>query len=192
MAPPLLPIFRSAGQARLLEALFLDESGRGNSIAELARATGAPVASVHREVERLEAAGLVRSERVGRARLVSADATSPVHEELRGLIHKTLGPAALLRTALADVEGIEHASIFGSWAARYLGEPGDAPADIDLLVVGRPVPDAVHEACDRIEERLARPVNVVILSPDEWAGRRSGFLRSIGRQVRVPVVGEAR
>ena len=61
-------------------------------LAELAQASGAPSGNVHREVERLEAAGLVRSERVGHTRLISPDTESPLHDELRGLNTKALVP----------------------------------------------------------------------------------------------------
>lgn len=172
--------------------IFLAPEGRGQSLAELASAANAPVASVHREVERLEAAGLVRSERIGRARLVEPDPDSPVYDELRGLIVKTLGPPAVLARGLADVPGIEVAAIFGSWAARYHGEPGDAPADVDLLVIGAPDTGAVYAAAQVAEEELGRPVNVMFVAPQRWAERRSGVLRNVARGPLVPVVGDAR
>ena len=189
-APPLLPLFRSAGQARILASIFLAPGGRGQSLADLARATGTLPGSVHREVERLEAAGLVRSERIGRTRLVEADPDSPVHDELRGLIVKTLGPAAILARALADLPGLDAAAIFGSWAARYRGEPGDAPADVDLLVIGQPDTGAIYAACRASEATLGRPVNATILSRNEWDERGSGFLRTVARGPIVPVIGE--
>lgn len=191
IAPPLLPLFRSAAQARVLARIFLAPPGRGQSLAELARAADAPAANVHREVERLEAAGLVRSERIGRARLISPDPTSPVHDELRGLIVKTLGPAVVIGEALAGVAGIERAAIFGSWAARYHGRPGDAPADVDLLVIGEPDTGAVYAACDVAERELGRPVNAAIISPVEWAERRTGFLETVADGPLVPVIGDA-
>jgi predicted nucleotidyltransferase len=49
---------------------------------------------------------------------------------------------------------MEHASVFGSWAQRYLGEPGPAPTDIDLLVVGRPDMDVLADAVSRAGARL--------------------------------------
>ena len=188
-APPLLPLFRSAAQARILARIFLADPGHGQSLVELAQAVGVPPGNVHREVERLEAAGLVRSQRVGRTRLVSPDTESPVHDELRGLITKTLGPAAVLARALADVPGITAAAVFGSWAARYSGEPGDAPADVDLLVIGSPDTSAVYAACRAAQDELARAVNATILSPDEWAKGGSGFIRTVAKGALVPVVG---
>ena len=50
-APPLLPIFRSELQGRLLALLYADPS-RGWTISELAAALSVHVATVQREVER--------------------------------------------------------------------------------------------------------------------------------------------
>ena len=41
------------------------------------------------------------------------------------------------------------AFLFGSFAARSLGLPGDPPADVDLMVIGEPAAAEVHEAAVR-------------------------------------------
>ncbi|HUP17937.1 MAG TPA: ArsR family transcriptional regulator [Acidimicrobiia bacterium] len=128
-----LPIFRSPEQERLLAELFVfaDEP---ISLSELASRAGTSLGGTHKEVERLEVAGLVTSRAVGRNRMIAANQTSPVYPELRGLLLKTVGPEPLLRSALAQIDGIREAFIFGSWADRA----GRAPADVDVLVVGEP------------------------------------------------------
>src|SRR2546423_3476164 len=80
--PPLLPLFRSEHQLRLLGELFV-YAGEARSISELSAATGIPQATVSREVRRLEQAGLLRSVRRGRLRLVEANDQLPYYPELR-------------------------------------------------------------------------------------------------------------
>jgi DNA-binding transcriptional ArsR family regulator len=63
-APPLLPLFRSAGQAELLAALFLDPQ-QEHSIQDLARQADVAYPTAHRELMRLLEAGLVCERRVG-------------------------------------------------------------------------------------------------------------------------------
>jgi hypothetical protein len=48
------------------------------------------------------------------------------------LLLKAFGAAALVGPALAEVPGVEQAFLFGSWAARHLGEAGPEPADLDV------------------------------------------------------------
>lgn len=184
--PILLPIFRSDGQSRILARLFLHPQ-RQFSLSELARETDLDPASVQREVTRLEAAGIVASTRVGTARIVRIDETSPIHAELSGLVMKTLGPPVALAAALADLSGIEEAFIFGSWASRMLGQSGPVPADIDLLVVGAPDRRALSAACARAGATLGREVQATVVSPVDWDPPRSGFLKSLHEGALVPV-----
>jgi DNA-binding transcriptional ArsR family regulator len=186
-APPLLPLFRSAQQARLLTELFVLQR-EARSLTELAEASGIPLQTVQREVERLERAGLIRSLRVGRTRLVEADRQSPYFGELRALLGKAFGPAAVLRELISPLAGVRAAFIFGSWARRYAGEEGPAPADIDLLVIGSPVPEAVYAACREAESRLGLPVNPSIVPEPAWKAAESGFLRTLREEPRVAVV----
>jgi predicted nucleotidyltransferase len=185
--PHLLPIFRSSGQAKLLTQLFALPEGENLTLAGLGRAAGLAPSRVHREVERLESAGLVRSERVGTARLVRPNIQSPYYPELRSLLLKAFGPAAVLEPLLREVPGVEEASLFGSWASRYLGEPGLAPGDIDLLVVGEVDPGQVYRVCRRAEDVLGRPVNPTILSRQEWTDPQSGFARAVQAGARLPL-----
>jgi hypothetical protein len=184
-----LPLFRSPGQARLLAEAFLRAPRRGLRLTELARQAGLALGTAHREVNRLEEAGILRSERSGKERRVRANEDSPFHAELRGLLIKAFGPGTVLAELLTPVRGIEEAFIFGSWARRYGGEPGEPPADIDVLVVGEPDPDQVYEACRTAESRVGLPVNVTILSCSEWELGESGFLRRVRDGARVPLHG---
>lgn len=86
--------------------------------------------------------------------------------------------------------GIESAFLFGSWAARYAGQPGLAPADIDVLVIGDPDRDELDEAAQRAGDRLAREVSVTIRSPRWWREGEDGFHAEVTRRPLVPVLAE--
>lgn len=58
--------------------------------------------------------------------------------------------------------------VFGSWAARYHGEVGPLPADIDVLVVGDVDRAAVYAAAERAEARLGMPVNPILRPSSSW------------------------
>lgn len=189
-SPRVLPLFRSDGQARVLTQVFLRGGDEGVSLTEIAARANLSASAVHHEVVRLERAGLVRSRRVGRTRLVQADGRSPFHRDLTSLLLKAFGPEVVLREELQAVAGVDEAYVFGSWARRYAGESGPAPGDIDVLVVGRVDPDAVYAACRRVESRLGLEVNPVVISPTEWDTPRSTFVEHIRESELVPVVGE--
>lgn len=176
--PRLAPIFRSDVQLRVLGATYL-EPERRFTIPELVERTGKPQPTVAREVERLTEAGLVESELRSGRRTVWALTTSPIFEELKSLLTKTVGPKAVVEDQLSGIAGIEQAVIYGSWAARFHGEPGSQPNDIDVLVVGTPDVTEVRAAADEATKVLGRDVNVSLLTPKEWAAAKSGFIRTV-------------
>lgn len=184
----LLPILRSVEQAQILTELFVIADG-GRSLADLARATGVSPGGVHKEVERLEQAGLVVSERVGRTRLVTANPSSPLVPDLRSMLAKAYGPEPLLRKGLSRLAGIEEAFIYGSWA-RVSTEPmSGPPQDVDLMVVGAVDVDEVYEVLREVEEQIGRPVNPTILTAAEWVEDRSGFARHVRDQPQIRLIG---
>lgn len=92
---------------------------------------------------------------------------------------------------LASINGIEAAYLYGSWAARYAGQEGRAPNDIDVLVIGRPNRDALDEAIQRAGIRLAREVNVTIRSSQWWTVGDDAFHQEVMRRPRVAINAEA-
>lgn len=172
---------------------ILDDPEREQSLADLTRRLGIPTASVHREVERAEHAGIVTSRRVGKTRLVRADTSSPYFEPLRQLLVRAFGVPGKLREALADVDGIDAAYIFGSWAARWQGEKGSRPVgDIDVLVLGHPDRDRVYEAAHDIGLLVGREVQVQIRATD-WLREGTGsFHDTVLSRPMVQVLPDAR
>jgi DNA-binding transcriptional ArsR family regulator len=169
-APPLLPILRSQQQGEIL-ALLLGDPGRELSLTEISQLSGAPHPSVYREVQRAEQVGLVTSRKVGNTRLVRADTGSPYYSGLADVLTKAFGVPAVLADALRDVGGIDEAYVYGSWAARYSGEPGPRPVgDIDVLLLGEPDRDRLYEAVSAAERRLGRQIQPTV--------RESGWLNA--------------
>jgi hypothetical protein len=78
----------------------------------------------------------VTDARRGNIRLIRAVTDTPVSRPLTDLLAATYGPLPVLNDLLAETPGITFAFVYGSWAARCLGEPGPVPGDVDVLVVG--------------------------------------------------------
>lgn len=174
-SPELLPILRSRQQGELL-ADILDDPTREESLADLTRRLGIPTASMHREITRAERAGIVRSRRVGKTRLVSADMSSPYFEPLRQLLVMAFGVPARLRAALEDIAGVDEVYVFGSWAARWHGERGTRPVgDIDVLVLGHPERGELYAAAQLVGLALGREVQVQIRAHGWLAGGTGSF-----------------
>lgn len=173
--PVLAPILRSDTQGRLLAAI-LTAPEEEHTITALAARAATSLPTAIREIDRAEAAQLVTTRRLGNTRLVKANPANPLYEPYRDIILATYGPPAVIGEELAQVKGIDHLYLFGSWAARYQGEPGRAPNDIDMLVVGAPDRDQVYEAAERAERRLGLPVQATIRTLAQWDAVEDPFL----------------
>src|SRR5690349_7391050 len=167
-SPSLLPLLRSRLQGELLARVLLHPD-REYSITELAMAFGVSMTTVLREVGRLTEGGILEDRRLGRNRLIRARTDTPLYRPLTDLIAVTFGPLPLLTEALSKLPGVTEAYIYGSWAARYNGEPGPPPGDVDVLVVGSPDADALFDLAERVSRQLAREVNVHRIAPESWS-----------------------
>jgi len=184
--PLLLPLLRSRLQAELLTAVLLSPDEEW-TLTRLANHVGTSVATAQREIARAEQAGVVSTRRLGNSRLVRSE-PSPLTEPLTTLLLRSFGPPQVIAEAMAEVQGIERVYVFGSWAARYVGQSGRPPVDIDVLVIGAPNRDDLDDSAVRAGMRLAREVNVTIRTVDWWHNGADGFHTEVISRPLVPVL----
>ena len=157
-APPqqvLANLLFGAYRHRVLSLLYLRPGDRFH-VRMIARLTGVPAGSLHRELRQLAEAGLLTAERSGNQVLYSANEGSPVFHELASMLDKTAGTPPTLHEHAAEytVEppgklpeidaralaricrkyGVKKMSLFGS-AARGELRPD---SDVDLMVEFKP------------------------------------------------------
>ena len=176
-------------QQRVLGLLFGQPDRRFQS-AELIRLAKGGTGAAHRQLQRLERAGLVIVSREGNQKYYAASTDAPVFPELRGLIVKTVGIVEPIRGALAPIaDAIHLAFVFGSVAKGN----ERAGSDIDLLVVTDKLAYAdVYTALATAERTLGRTINPTVFTRAEWKAkqrRHDSFAARISAQSRLFVVG---
>jgi len=164
----LLPLLRSPFQGELLASLFLNPD-REFTATELAERFGVSQSTASREADRFVAAGYITERRSGNLRLLRANPNSVVARPLTDLLAVTYGPIPVLTELLTGVGAVEAAFIFGSWAARYRGQAGPVPNDVDVLVVGDADPDRLYDVEVAAGRRLGREVNIRRIAAGAWA-----------------------
>ena len=176
-------------QQRVL-ALLYGQPSRSFFATELIELTGSGSGAVQRELKRLVSSGLVDVAPIGRQKHYQANPESPVFEELRGLVVKTVAVVQPLRQALEPLaDHVALAFVYGS-AARG----GDtASSDIDLLLVSdRLALEDVYSALLPVESQLSRSIHLTLYTPKEYADRQaagSGFLANVLRGDRLVLIG---
>jgi predicted nucleotidyltransferase len=175
-APAILPLFRSEMQLRLL-ALLLLQPERTWTLHELAQTLDAPPSSVHRELGRAEAAGIVRRDATARPHRFVAATDDPLHESLASLLRRSVGVEEQLRAALERPDVLA-AVIYGSWA----GAARRPDSDIDVLVVGDAELRELRRLVRPVGKAAGRTIDLTVLTAEEvrkLLADRSSFLRRV-------------
>ena len=176
-------------QQRLLALLF-GQPSRSFFATELIELTGSGSGAVQRELKRLTSSGLVDVTLVGRQKHYQANRESPVFEELRGLVVKTIAVAQPLRQALEPLaDRVSLALVFGSAAQGR----DTAASDIDLLLVSDQLTlEEVYSVLIPVESQLSRSIHLTLYTSKEYADRRTaggGFLANVLGGDRLVLIG---
>lgn len=158
--------------------------------AELTRLAASGDGAVHRVLTRLAESGLVSVTRVGNQKHYRANQASPIFEELRGLIVKTVGLKAPLQAALAPFASrVKAAFVYGSLAKGT----DTAKSDVDLMIIGERLDyPEIYTALQAAEAVLNRPVNPTIYNGKEFKKRKrakNAFLERVLAQPKLWVIG---
>jgi len=152
-------------------------------VREIARLTGVPPGSLHRELRSLAQAGLLLRESVGNQVRYRANRNCPIYPELAEIFRKTVGLVDLLREALAALSGrICSAFLFGS-IARHAES---STSDVDVFVVGEVSFTEVVAAVSPLQERLGREINPVVMTPAQFQTARDTGERFVRRVLAEP------
>jgi predicted nucleotidyltransferase len=190
MAKQFMDLLFSSYRRKVLGLLLLrpDDS---LYVRQIARLTGVPAGSLHRELAALERAGLLLREPLGNQVRYRTNRANPIHAELVEIFRKTSGLADLIRDALAPLaDRISMAFVFGSIAR----EAAAADSDVDVCVLGDVTLVQVVGALAPLHERLGRVVNPVVMTLAEFRKQRKTgdrFLRRLSSEPKIFVIGSA-
>jgi predicted nucleotidyltransferase len=157
-------------QQRVL-ALLYGQPARSFFASELIGLTGSGSGAVQRELKRLASSGLVTVTRIGKQKHYQANAQSPVFEELRGLVVKTVAMVEPIRQALEPLaDRVILALVYGSVAKGT----DTADSDIDLLIVADELTlEDVYSALATVERTLDRKINPTLYTSPEFEARKA-------------------
>lgn len=146
---------------------------------QIVRVAGVGLGAVQRELKLLSDAGIIQRIVRGRQVYYQANPQCPVFGELKALVIKTVGIAAIVQAALAPLaDRIRIASIYGS-IARSEEHRG---SDVDLLVVGKVTFAEIVSALDQAQKTINREINPIVYPVDEFQSKLSAghhFLSTI-------------
>lgn len=157
---------------------------------EILRLTGMGVATIKRELDRMEAAGILSMTRIGNQHHYQAKPECPVYHELLGIVKKTSGMTDSIRQALTPLTPqIEQVFVFGSMAS---GKETSA-SDIDLMIIGDVTFSEVVTMLYPVQGILGREINPKIYRKQEWLQmleNKEAFIKEVLSKPRMDIMGK--
>lgn len=172
-------------QQQLLRLLFgqPDKSFYSKEIVDRA---GIGTGTVLRELEKLSASGLLTVKKIGNQKHYQANPSSPIFEELKGIVRKTFGLSGPLRLALDQFKDkIKVAFIYGSVAKGS----DTAGSDIDLMLISdQPTYPDLLVSFSELEAQLGRQINPTIYTVEEFRSKITAESSFVVRVIEQPII----
>jgi len=175
-------------RAELFTLLFVDP-GNEVHLRAIADSTGFAIGTIQQEVAKLENTGLLASRRDGNRRLYRANRDHPLYPEIHRLVQKTSGMLFSLESALSNVNGIQAAFVFGSFAA----DKATSDSDIDLMVIGEIGLRRLSPLLRPLAVELSREINPHIMTLKDWKKRikeGDAFIRELSDKPKHFLIGD--
>lgn len=183
----LLRLFASRTRVDLL-TLFFSHPDRRLYVRQISRELKRDISGIKRELDNLEKAGVVTSEKIGNLRYYSVNRSSPLFPEIKGIIAKTAGVQTVIKEALERIEGIR-------WALLYTTNPRSEEGlnPLELLLIGPLDLVKVNQTITTLERRLSREINYLVFDESDFRKRTAEddpFISEVLRSRKVILVGK--
>jgi predicted nucleotidyltransferase len=183
-------LFTKAQQKVL--ALLFGQADRSFYLNEVVRHAAMGRGVISRELSKMCDAGLLVVTKKGNQNHYQANAASPIFNELKQIIQKTMAVPGVLQQGLAELlPNLDHAFIYGSIAK---GEDHEG-SDVDVMLVGKNLNySEIMQLLEPVETQLQRAVNPILYSPAEFAERLAqgqNFLTKVMQQTQIDLLSKS-
>lgn len=157
--------------------LFFLEKENSYYIRELERILGFSAGNIRRELIALKEEGIIDFVKKGNQSHYYLNKKSPIFNEIKSIISKTIGLESKIKECLEPITGIKEAFIFGSFAKKK----EHSLSDIDLMIIGSINEDVLISRISKAEELLGREINYHLISENEWENKKTkdSFIKSV-------------
>ena len=169
---PLEKLFGSKTRAKLLN-LFFEDSSKSYYVREITRVIDEQINSVRRELLNLDSIGIIKNETFDNKVYYSANMKHPYAHALVSLFTAKNVDAkdkeVVQRRSYADLAKPVKNYLYGLIVTnRIPGQEG-----VDMLIIGDDRTKKLSHWAEVVEKKIGKPLNYVILSPDDYTYRKS-------------------
>lgn len=184
----ILNISKSKTREKILRLFFFDIEKK-YYLREIEKILNISVGNIRRELLSLESAGLFQKEKLGNQVYYFLNKKSPIFEDFKRIVSKTIGAEAILKQKLIGLKEIKVAFIYGSLAR----EKEDALSDIDIFIVGEINEDNFLLSVRKAEKILSREINYVIFKEKDLVvclNKKEAFLKDVISGKKIFLIGD--
>ena len=169
---PLEKLFGSKTRAKLLN-LFFEHSSKSYYVREITRVIDEQINSVRRELLNLDSIGIIKSETFDNKVYYSANMKHPYSHALVALFTAknvdVKDKEVVQRNVFADLVKPVKNYLDGLIVTNRLpGQEG-----VDMVIIGDDRTKKLSHWAEIVERKVGKPLNYVILSPDDYTYRKS-------------------
>ncbi len=161
-------LFSSKTRVELLRLFFSNPDSR-YYVRQIARELHRDISGIKRELDNLDKAGLLNSEKIGNLRYYSVNRNAAIYPEIKSIVMKTVGLQGRLATALAGLSGLRQSWMY----SNNSHPPGEGPGPILMLMVGRVDLAELNDLVTGLEATLGREINYTVFDESEFQRRRA-------------------
>jgi hypothetical protein len=169
--------------------IFLTDSKNMFYVRELTRATKEEINAIRRELEHLQKAGLLKSEKRGNRLYYSVKTTFSIYPELSNLVAKSSGLGKLILKNRSKLGFVKFAFISQKLARGLKRDP----EEVDLVLIGKIIMPQVAILVKTAEKLLDTEINYSCMTEDEFHYRKSHqdpFIIKVLLQPRITLLGD--
>lgn len=158
-------------------------------VRELTRKTKEEINAIRRELNHLQKAGLLKSEKRGNRLYYSAKTTFSIYPELSNLVSKSTGLGKLVLKNRSKLGFVKFAFISQKLARGLKRDP----EEVDLMIIGKIIMPQVSIIVKAAEKLLDTEINYSCMTEDEFKYRMSHqdpFIIKVLLQPRVTLIGD--
>lgn len=154
-------LITSKTRIRILMRLFLNPEQHLH-LRKMAEEFNISTSQVRDELQHLKEAGLLEHEKSGRQINYRANQKHPLFPELHSMVQKALGMDRILDSIIERLGDLEQAWLIGDYAE------GKDTGLIDLLLVGNPDVEHLHDLTRKTERYIERKIRTLVLSSNDF------------------------
>lgn len=156
-------IITSKTRIKLLLKFFLNSETR-SYLRNLEQEFGESTNAIRVELNRLEEAGLLRSEMSGNKKYFSANRQHPLFNDIHNMLKKTIGIDKLIERVISQVGDLEQAYLTGDFAR------GKDSGTVELVLVGNALnTEIIDGLIARVRQNIQREILYSVVSKNEVA-----------------------